>query len=212
VVHEVRNVETGERYRIVDHRPRSIAMAEGKAAAVAAPKEVKHSPTTASVPSPMVRAGVDRTSWLHGSTSSVARANSATPSIPNVVSACSSTWPTEEEETALAPTGAKKQIQVLHTSLDAAQRVSAAQALARGEARKSAEVIDALSSTAKSDPAANVRMCCLRCLCALSREAPQAIMTINEMQADPDESIHQLAHSTIQELAQHALEKTGKSP
>ncbi|HEV3145810.1 MAG TPA: HEAT repeat domain-containing protein [Gemmataceae bacterium] len=197
VLHEVRNLETGERYRIVDHRPHKAIM---PATNFADSKTAKRPPTPAELaafaPAAANRSGADHDSWLRGTTSTTVGPPPSVPSIPSVISAASSNWPANDEQ----PASIAKQIQALRSAPDAAVRETAAVALAGSEAGKKTEVLDTLASAARSDPDSAVRICCLRCLCQWSKELPQVVPTIQELQTDPNETIQQLAHSAIQEL------------
>ncbi|HLW66576.1 MAG TPA: HEAT repeat domain-containing protein [Gemmataceae bacterium] len=204
ILHEVRNLATGERYRVIDHRsPKTTS----QRTIVSRPQDKTRTPTPAelavSSSPPSSRTISEHDGWLKGTTKTVA-APPSVPSIPNVISAASSNWPANEETEA----SATKHIQLLRTSPDAALRETAALALAASESRKKTEVIDALASGAKSDPTATVRICCLRCLWQLGKNLPQVIPTIQELQADADEKIQQIAHNAMQELAPQAVQRS----
>jgi hypothetical protein len=197
ILHEVRNLATGERYRVIDHRsPNAVALQPKDKARIPTPAELAISSYV-----PSGRTLAEHAGLLKGTTTTVA-APSSVPSIPNVISAASSNWPANEE----AEASATKHIQLLRSSPDASLRETAALALAASESRKKTEVIDALASGAKSDPDSAVRICCLRCLCQLSKELPQVIPTIQELQTDADEKIQQIAHSAMQDLAPQAVQ------
>jgi hypothetical protein len=204
IMHEVRNLASGEHYRVLDHRaPRAAA----SRTIVSQPQDKTRMPTPAelavsSLP-PANRVVVEHDNWLKGMTKTVA-APSSVLSIPNVISAASSNWPVSED----TEISAAKHIQSLRNSPDAARRETAALALAGGESRRNTEVIDALASAAKADPDPAVRICCVRCLSQLGREVPQVIPTLQELQSDSDEKIQQIAHNAMQELAPQAVQRS----
>jgi hypothetical protein len=203
VLHEVQNTATGEHLRVIDHRSPKAAAPHTLASQ---PRDKTRMPTpaelAASSMTPSNRVFSEHDNWLKGTTTTVA-APSTVPCIPNLISAASSNWPAMEEPEA----SAARHIQLLRSSPDAARRETAALALAGSESRKKTEVIDALASGAKSDPDAAVRICCLRCLCQLGKDVPQVIPTIQELEADSDEMIHQIAHNAILDLVPQTMQR-----
>src|SRR5262249_44078106 len=67
VLHEVRNLQNGEHYRVIDHRPHNVAM---PAVAAGEPKDSKRPPTPAELAGfssmPVNRSGAEYGNWLHG--------------------------------------------------------------------------------------------------------------------------------------------------
>lgn len=74
----------------------------------------------------------------------------------------------------------------LKDSLYPSQREWAAENLARHDARAHPDVIDALVTAAKEDPAATVRAGCVRCLAKMKASSPAVVSAVQALKADSD--------------------------
>jgi len=76
--------------------------------------------------------------------------------------------------------------------------------LAVSEARTLPEVVKAIMSSARHDPAASVRATCVRCLYRLSSEAPDVIPVLAECRLDPNAEVAATAAKAMEEIGKRS--------
>jgi hypothetical protein len=177
ILHDVRDAATGEKFRVTDSRRHkglfgSTTNAEPPVANTPLPRRI---PTTAEL------------------------AGYSSPLGMPVETGSSFTGVFRRTKPA-AVTPVQAQVQKLKDAPSPTDREMAAMTLTLGDARATAEVIDALTAAAKSDPTASVRVCLVRCLYRLGAEAPQVVPVIQQMQADADDEVSRTAQLAMQEL------------
>jgi hypothetical protein len=184
LVHELRDANTGEKFRVNDSRSHKgllgqPAPAKSSEPPLANPLPPRRLPTTAEL------------------------AGYATPPVTpgETVSPLSGVLRRTKPAGTLSPV--KLQMQKLKEATEATEREMAAMMLALSDARNTPEVIDALMTSAKSDQVASVRVCLVRCLYRLAVESPQVVPVIQQLQADTDDEVSRTAQLAIQQLGKN---------
>jgi hypothetical protein len=107
---------------------------------------------------------------------------------------------------------AKKLVTILGESYDPFQREWAVHQLAAVSWPADVDVVAALQRSASKDPAAVVRVQCLRCLAQRNVNTPAVIKTIRDMKADVDPRVRHEADQALVSLGATAYVPSGQSP
>lgn len=187
-VHEVRNVQTGETFRVADPRT----------ATTVTPKPPVHRlPTTAEL------AGANISSDHAIQPAGFFKK----PKTPMPPAAPKQPPATAQPATTQPPASLQEQLANLREGIAPSQRELAAMALTLGESHKSPEVVAALMNACRTDPAPMVRATCIRCLFRLAPDAPQVIPIIEERKSDKNVEVQKLAALALEELHRQSAEK-----
>jgi hypothetical protein len=91
-------------------------------------------------------------------------------------------------------------LKMLEESDYPSQREWAADQLAVQSARSSPQVVDALMTAARKDPAATVRSCCVRCLARIGVQTTPMTSLLKDLQKDPDPRVRDAVGESMQAL------------
>jgi hypothetical protein len=100
------------------------------------------------------------------------------------------------------PQAASQLIQTLRDALYPSQREYAAEALAALDWRTHPQVFDALLTAARDDPAATVRMTCVRCLSSMNVNSSLVAMTFESLKSDSDPRVRNEVEQALAKLPQ----------
>jgi hypothetical protein len=121
-------------------------------------------------------------------------------------------------EQARASQGVSQMQTALRDSLYPSQREWAAESLATVDWRTNPQVVEALLTAARNDPAATVRAACVRCLCKMNVNTLPVVTTVQSLKTDPDPRVRQevdqalmvLVPSSAAPLRQSVLPTSGR--
>jgi hypothetical protein len=99
------------------------------------------------------------------------------------------------------PETLQQMVVALHDSLYPSQRELAAQSMSAADWRTHPEVVQALTTAAKEDPAVTVRAGCLRCLTNMRANTPQVVGVVRGLKNDSDPRVRQEAERALSVLA-----------
>jgi hypothetical protein len=188
VMYYVRDMTTGESLRVVDSRTHKNS--EEPIVGTAIPK-----PSDAS----MLKA-LESSPFATNNTRSPTTAELAGAPSNNPASANSQKLTAPVKAIAKSDSPVQVQLDQLKDGISPSEREMAAMTLASSNANTMPEVVKAIMESAKNDPAATVRTCCVRCLYRVSSEIPNVIPVIKSLQADPNEEVSQTARKAMQEI------------
>ena len=183
LLHEVRDAATGEKFRVTDSRRHTGLLGPAIARKPSTPE-----PPLAN-PAPPRR--LPTTAELAGYASPTVTPGETGSQLNGIL---------RRTKPAVAASPVQVQVQKLKDAVDPTEREMAAMTLTLSDARNSPEVIDALVTAAKSDQAASVRVCLVRCLYRLAAESPQVVPVIQQLQADPADDVSRTAQLAMQQL------------
>jgi hypothetical protein len=86
---------------------------------------------------------------------------------------------------------------VLRGSLFPSQREAAADQLGQSDWRREPEVVQALVTAARSDPAPMVRACCVRTLARMRVNTMPAVSAVQELKQDADPRVRQAVEEAL---------------
>ena len=202
-MHYVRDVATGERFRVLDGRvnkaasapivskhwvrlntPNDSGMAQALASSPARDAATRHTPTAAELARSAPKAG--------------APAPGPKPTMPPAKPLVM--LPNADD----GGSPVRAQLNQLSDAIPASQREAAATVLAISDARTLPEVVKALMGSARHDPAASVRTTCVRCLYRLSGEVPDVVAVIAQCRSDPDTEVAATAAKAMEEIGKRS--------
>lgn len=99
------------------------------------------------------------------------------------------------------PENVHQMVVALHDSLYPSQREWAAENMAAVDWRTNPQVVQALTTAAKEDPAATVRASCVRCLAKMQVNTPPVITVVRGLKNDADPRVRQEADRAMSVLA-----------
>jgi hypothetical protein len=201
IAYQVRNVETGKTLTVVDDR----AKATGAFAKLLHSATSKVAPTEEPKPTNAALAADPNCTTGKSVAAKTAPEIQMPPPPPAPPRAAAHVTETTVTKPADAMTEVEMLIKVLKDALGPSEREIAAMKLCTGPHRTSNDVIQALVTAAKEDPAPTVRTCCVACLFGLASYAPEVMPVIRELQSDADKNV---AKAAIQAMAN--LEKAAK--
>ena len=183
IIHVVRDLATGEQFRVKDTRKRKTELAQ-----VVARIRGTESSSLTIMPMPP------------------ATNNSSAQRVPTTAELAGARFATElaSGRPAALLDSVSQQIHDLHAALGPSQREMAAEALTASGAHAAPEVIGALIAAAQHDPAPSVRLCVVRCLYRLSGEVPDVVPVLAQMQEDANPQVQLAAKQSMAELSKHA--------
>jgi hypothetical protein len=88
-------------------------------------------------------------------------------------------------------------VTLLRDSLYPSQREWACEKLAQMNWRAEPQVVDALVTGAKSDPAVSVRVCCIRSLAQMKIQTVPVVAAVQELKMDPESRIRHEADQAM---------------
>jgi hypothetical protein len=196
-IYYVRDIATGERLRVVDSRTSKNASGPivGKVIGrLNGPGDTGMSQALAS--SPTREAGTHRTPTTAELAGSPTKSNFASKPKLVVPPRDKPSGPAIGEE----QSPVEVQLTQLREAIGPSQRESAAMVLAVSEARTMPEVVKAIMSAARHDPAPSVRTTCVRCLYRLSSEVADVVPIIAECRADQNAEVAATASLAMEEI------------
>lgn len=194
-LHEVRNIETGEVFRIADPKPVGVIPVTPSAV------PERRVPTTAELAGNPAGSLTADTQAIQ-KVGFVRKPKEITPpAAPRQPPA------TAQPAPAQPPAPVQEQLAKLRSATTPQERELAALTLTLGAARKTHEIIAALMSACRDDPAPAVRLTCIRCLFRLAPEAPQVVPILEERLKDKNVEVKKLARLALDELNQQQSEK-----
>jgi hypothetical protein len=99
------------------------------------------------------------------------------------------------------PENIQQMLVALRDSLYPSQRELAAQSMAAADWRTHPQVVQALTTAAKEDPAATVRAGCVRCLANMKASTPPVVLVVRGLKNDNDPRVRQEAERALSILA-----------
>jgi hypothetical protein len=193
MIHEVRALDSGETFFVTDSRPPGISVYAPTPYVPAAPP-LRRTPTNAELagsPSGSLTSRSNSIERMGFTRSSKVSPPPAAPTQPPAAAQPATTQP---------PASLQAQLANLKDGAVPSQRELAAMSLTLSEHHKSPEVVTALMTSCKTDPAATVRATCVRCLFRLSVESPQVIPIIADRQSDKNVEVQKIAKLAMEEL------------
>lgn len=190
-MHQVRNLETGEVFQVADprqNRPSSYAP-------ITPMPPAKRLPTTAELAGNPAGTLTNRMKAIQ----KIGFSRTKKPATPPA--ALKQPPATAQPATAQPPVPLQAQLANLKEAIAPSQRELAAMALTLGEHHQKPEVVDAIMTACRTDPAATVRATCIRCLFRLAPEAPQVIPVIEDRRSDKNVEVQKLAKLALEELS-----------
>jgi hypothetical protein len=140
-------------------------------------------------------------------TTSSSAAGSANQTVPAVYK----TTPNQAQPSTSSPTTVKstpenvhRMVTALRDSLYPSQREWAAQSLSAADWRSHPEVIQALTTAARDDPAATVRAGCVRCLTRMKANTAPVLSVVRDLRKDADPRVRQEAEQALYVLTSGA--------
>jgi len=99
------------------------------------------------------------------------------------------------------PENIQKMVTALRDSLYPSQREWAAESMAAVDWRNHPQVVQALTTAAKDDPAGTVRAGCVRCLAKMKANTVPVVTVVRDLRRDPDPRVRQEAEQALSILA-----------
>jgi hypothetical protein len=191
-LHELRDVATGEKFRVVDSKRHKGLIGAANARVAAA---------NPSMPTPYgAQMTAKKPSEPRRVSTTAEEAGYVTPPDSSTEVDSRFTGVFRRTKPASITLALQVQMQKLKEGATPAERENAAATLTLGDAHTNPEVQEALIAAARSDPSANVRAFLVRCLCRLANESPSLAAVIQEMQSDNDEEVSRTAQMAMQQF------------
>jgi hypothetical protein len=188
----VRDIATGERMRVVDGRPNKMAGGPIVGRVVSRLDTPTDRGMTSALASSPLRVAPSQRISTAAELAGTAPAASGTK--PKLVS--SSSKPKVQDQASPV----ELQIAQLKDGQGSTQREAAAMVLAVSEARTKPEVVKAIMTAARSDPAPSVRTTCVRCLYRLCGEVPDVVPVIADCRSDLNPEVSATAAKALEEI------------